>query len=76
VAALFSPCRRPGGQDLVAHPAGLLAYDDKLAASWPEFAQHGKQDITLRTLLAFQAGLCHVDQRLGVEAAYRCVARA
>jgi len=41
---------------------GLFAYDDRVAAHWPEFAQHGKQDITLRTLLAFQAGLCAVDQ--------------
>ncbi len=41
---------------------GLFAYDDRVVDHWPEFAQHGKGDITLRTLLAFQAGLCFVDQ--------------
>ena len=51
----------------VAQSRGLFAYDDKVAAHWPEFAQHGKHDITLRTLLAFQAGLCYVDQELDDE---------
>ncbi len=36
---------------------GLLDYDDPVAKVWPEFAQNGKGDITLRHLLCHQAGL-------------------
>ena len=37
---------------------GLFGYDDKVAAHWPEFAQAGKGDVTVRQLLGHQAGLC------------------
>jgi CubicO group peptidase (beta-lactamase class C family) len=30
-----------------AQSQGLFSYDDTLVAHWPEFAQHGKHDITL-----------------------------
>ncbi|MBE1875556.1 beta-lactamase family protein [Myceligenerans sp. TRM 65318] len=43
---------------------GLFAYDDPVSRHWPEFAAHGKQDITVRQLLAHQAGLCAVDAPL------------
>jgi len=36
---------------------GLLDYDDTIAKLWPEFAQAGKGDITVRQLLCHQAGL-------------------
>jgi len=36
---------------------GMLSYDAKVAEYWPEFAQAGKADITVRQLLAHQAGL-------------------
>lgn len=36
---------------------GLLDYDTPVASYWPEFAQQGKQDITLRHLLSHQSGL-------------------
>jgi len=26
---------------------GLLKYEDKISKHWPEFAKHGKQDITV-----------------------------
>ncbi len=42
----------------VAVSKGLLSYDAKVADYWPEFAQAGKGDITVRQLLAHQAGLC------------------
>jgi CubicO group peptidase (beta-lactamase class C family) len=50
----------------VAHAVsgGLFGYDDVVAKHWPDFAQHGKEDITVRTLLAHQAGLCAVDTPL------------
>lgn len=36
---------------------GLLDYDDPVAKHWPEFAQAGKERITIRHLLCHQAGL-------------------
>lgn len=42
----------------VAVSRGLFGYDDKVADHWPEFAQAGKADVTVRQLLAHQAGLC------------------
>ena len=37
---------------------GLFGYDDKVVDLWPEFAQAGKADATVRQLLGHQAGLC------------------
>src|ERR1044072_7948973 len=36
---------------------GLLDYDARVADYWPEFAQGGKESVTVRQLLAHQAGL-------------------
>ncbi len=36
---------------------GLLDYDERVATYWPEFAQNGKQDITVRHVLSHTAGL-------------------
>lgn len=52
----------------VAHSRGLFDYDQKVAAYWPEFAQNGKQDVTVRQLLSHQAGLCAIDAPLDLEA--------
>lgn len=49
---------------VVAHSRGLFELDEAIAAYWPEFAQGGKQRITVRQLLAHQAGVIAVDQRL------------
>ena len=46
------------------HSGGLLDYDERVAAYWPEFAQAGKEDITVRQLLAHQAGLFAFDERV------------
>jgi CubicO group peptidase (beta-lactamase class C family) len=43
---------------------GLLHYDDRVAEHWPEFAQAGKQRITVRQVLAHQAGLYHIRQMI------------
>lgn len=48
----------------LAHSRGLVDYDERVATYWPEFAENGKHDITVRQLLAHQAGLCAVDERL------------
>ena len=41
----------------IAHSRGWLDYEERVARYWPEFAQHGKESITVRQLLAHQAGL-------------------
>jgi CubicO group peptidase (beta-lactamase class C family) len=46
------------------HSRGLLDYDQRVAAYWPEFAQAGKDTITVRQLLAHQAGLFAFDERV------------
>lgn len=48
----------------VAHSQGLFDYDARVVTYWPEFAQHGKQYVTLRQLLAHEAGLCAIDEPL------------
>src|SRR6186713_17386 len=46
----------------IAHSRGWLDYEERVAAYWPEFAQHGKEKITVRQLLAHQAGLFAFDE--------------
>ncbi len=46
----------------LAHSRGLLDYEARVAAYWPEFAQAGKESITVRQLLAHQAGLHVFDE--------------
>jgi CubicO group peptidase (beta-lactamase class C family) len=48
----------------LVHSRGLLDYDSPVAAYWPEFAQNGKERVTVRQLLSHQAGLCGIDRRL------------
>jgi CubicO group peptidase (beta-lactamase class C family) len=48
----------------LAHSRGLIDYDERVAAYWPEFAQNGKAEITVRQLLAHQAGLSGLDVRM------------
>ncbi|HKV99464.1 MAG TPA: serine hydrolase domain-containing protein [Vicinamibacterales bacterium] len=45
----------------LAHSRGWLDYESPVSAYWPEFAQHGKAAITVRQLLAHQAGLFALD---------------
>lgn len=46
----------------VAHSRGWLDYDERVCTYWPEFAQQGKETITVRQLLAHQAGLFVLDE--------------
>jgi CubicO group peptidase (beta-lactamase class C family) len=48
----------------VAHSRGLIDYDERVASYWPEFAQNGKAEVTVRQLLSHQAGLSGLDVRL------------
>ena len=51
----------------LAHSRGLLDYDERVAAYWPEFAQAGKERVTVRQLLGHEAGLPVVDEPLNPE---------
>ena len=46
----------------LAQSHGWLDYDERVATYWPEFAQKGKEQITVRQLLAHQAGLFGFDE--------------
>ena len=48
----------------LANSRGWLDYDAKVAAYWPEFAQNGKAEITVRQLLGHEAGLVVLDEKL------------
>ena len=47
----------------IAHSRGWLDYEERLSSYWPEFAQHGKERITVRQLLAHQAGLFAFEEQ-------------
>jgi CubicO group peptidase (beta-lactamase class C family) len=46
----------------LAHSRGWLDYEERVATYWPEFAQQGKDEITVRQLLAHQAGLFAINE--------------
>ena len=45
----------------LAHSRGWLDYEAPVARYWPEFAQQGKEAVTVRQLLGHQAGLFALD---------------
>ena len=51
----------------LAHSRGLLDYDERVATYWPEFAQAGKDRVTVRQLVGHEAGLPVIDEPLDVE---------
>jgi CubicO group peptidase (beta-lactamase class C family) len=46
----------------IAHSRGWLDYEERVCTYWPEFAQQGKERITVRQLLAHQAGLFAINE--------------
>jgi CubicO group peptidase (beta-lactamase class C family) len=46
----------------LAHSRGWLDYEERVSTYWPEFAQRGKETITVRQLLAHQAGLFAINE--------------
>ncbi len=51
----------------IAHSRGWIDFDEKVVTYWPEFAQMGKENITVRQLLSHQAGLSAIDEPLDLE---------
>ena len=45
----------------LAHSRGWFDYEARVSKYWPEFAQQGKENITVRQLLSHQAGLYALD---------------
>jgi CubicO group peptidase (beta-lactamase class C family) len=43
-----------------------ISIDRRVAEFWPEFAQAGKEAVTLSQLLSHQAGLCALDARVDI----------
>ena len=46
----------------LAHSRGWLDYGERVCTYWPEFAQQGKETISVRQLLAHQAGPFAFDE--------------
>ena len=51
----------------LAHSRELLDFEKPVATYWPEFAQNGKEAITVRQLISHQAGVCAIDEPLDLE---------
>ena len=48
----------------VVHSRGWIDYEERVCVYWPEFAQQGKDKVTVRQLLSHQAGLSALDARV------------
>ena len=60
---VHSTTKGPAAMTLaVAHSRGWLDYEERVCSYWPEFAQAGKERVTIRQLLAHQAGLHAFDE--------------
>lgn len=60
---VHSATKGPAAMTLaLAHSRGWLDYDARVCEYWPEFAQRGKEQVTVRQLLAHQAGLFAFDE--------------
>ncbi|HVP20726.1 MAG TPA: serine hydrolase domain-containing protein [Anaerolineaceae bacterium] len=53
----------------LANSHGWLDYEEKVCTYWPEFAQNGKEKVTVRQLLSHQAGLLALDGTVNKEVA-------
>ncbi|WP_324072836.1 MAG: serine hydrolase domain-containing protein [Erythrobacter sp.] len=49
---------------------GQADYDDRVADIWPEFAAHGKGDVTIGQLISHQAGLTGFREAVDITAFY------
>jgi CubicO group peptidase (beta-lactamase class C family) len=49
---------------------GLVDLDEPVAACWPEFAEEGKEEVTVRQVMSHQAGLPAISEELPPGAVY------
>jgi CubicO group peptidase (beta-lactamase class C family) len=67
LVTVFSTTKGVSGLAIaVAHSRGWIDYDATVGTYWPEFARNGKEAVTVRQLLAHQAGLAAIDRPLTV----------
>ncbi|MFC1645756.1 serine hydrolase [Candidatus Omnitrophota bacterium] len=52
---------------MMFHDQGRLNFDDRVAKHWPEFAQNGKENITIAHILSHRAGIPFLSHSLLVE---------
>ena len=52
---------------VVAHSRGLFDLEAPVARYWPEFAQAGKEEVTVRQILEHEAGLPVIDTPLDID---------
>lgn len=65
MVSVFSATKGMAGAAVaVAHARELFDLDTPVASYWPEFAANGKEAITVRQLLAHQAGLAVLDRKV------------
>jgi len=68
MAVMFSASKGVSAMVMAqAHSRGHFDLDEPVAVYWPEFAQAGKERITVRQLFAHQAGLSALDERMSAE---------
>jgi CubicO group peptidase (beta-lactamase class C family) len=46
----------------LAHSRGRIDYEERVCTYWPEFAQNGKENMTVRQLLSHQGGLFAIPE--------------
>ena len=46
---------------------GLMNYSDRICQYWPEFAENGKEQITIADLMRHEAGLANLDTLIDME---------
>ena len=51
----------------ICHSRGLFDYEDKVSDYWNEFAENGKENITIAQLLQHRTGLSATDKKLNAE---------
>jgi CubicO group peptidase (beta-lactamase class C family) len=62
MVGVFSTAKGMAGLAMaLAHSRGLLDYEERVCTYWPEFAQQGKEKVSVRQLLSHQAGLFALD---------------
>jgi CubicO group peptidase (beta-lactamase class C family) len=62
MVCVFSTAKGMAGLAMaLAHSRGLLNSEERVCTYWPEFAQQGKEQVTVRQLLSHQAGLFALD---------------
>ena len=44
------------------HDKGLFSYDDLVSKHWPEFAQNGKENITIKDVMRHEAGMPRIGE--------------